>query len=592
MVHLKNFKFFTRWSILGSLIGVVSGFGAIGFFLLLQICSTFFLGYVGGYVPASSGGEVNPFAMMLGSVVTWRIPLILVLGGLVSGFIVYRFGPEAEGHGTDAYISSFHYKNGAVRKRIPLIKAVSSAIVIGSGGSAGREGPIAQIGSGFGSFIASRLNLSNSDKRIAIICGAAGGIGAIFKAPLGGAIFAIEVLYKRDIEAKALLPAFISSIVAYAIFGIFLGFEPIFTTHVYAPNIISLFLFAILGLACALFAIIFIKVFYFIKDTLFKKLKVSRYFKPAIGCLIVGGVSLFFPEVLGPGYGLVQLSLDEKVFVFYLFLLIFAKIIVTSFTIGSGGSGGVFAPSLVIGASIGGFISLFIKLLVPTLEVETAAFVVVGMASFITAVANVPIASIIMVSEMTNTYSLLPAAMVACTVSYILTTKWSIYESQVLDKTYSPVHRGEYTIDVLQKMKVGDIMNTPVQIVHPEDALQKVSEIVQSSGHSGFPVIDENQKLVGIIVYRDLFKSSPETMTRMLVKDVMSQNLVTINPDQNVLDALDKIENYGFGRLPVVDPQDASKLLGIITKRDILHAREVRRRSLMEMEPINKTDKT
>ena len=186
MKAFKDLKYFSRWSILGILIGIISGFGAVGFFYLLQLSSAFFLGYIGGYTPLEAGGEINPFSFSSLSVISWRIPLILLIGGLISGVIVYKFAPEAEGHGTDAYISSFHNKDGEIRERVPLVKAVASSTIIGTGGSAGREGPIAQIGAGFGSWLIKRLKLSKSDRRIAIVSGAAGGIGAIFKAPLGG----------------------------------------------------------------------------------------------------------------------------------------------------------------------------------------------------------------------------------------------------------------------------------------------------------------------------------------------------------------------------------------------------------------------
>jgi CIC family chloride channel protein len=581
MKAFKNLKYFSRWSILGILIGIISGFGAVGFFYLLQLSSAFLLGYIGGYSPLEAGGEINPFSFSSLSVISWRIPLILLIGGLISGIVVYKFAPEAEGHGTDAYISSFHNKNGEIRERVPLVKAVASSIVIGSGGSAGREGPIAQIGAGFGSWLIKRLKLSKSDRRIAIVSGAAGGIGAIFKAPLGGAIFAIEVLYKRDLEVKALLPSFISSIVSYSIFGSFFGFKSMFVTPDFTFNFNYLIFYALLGLLCAFFAILYIRFFYFTRNQLFQRLKISKYFKPAIGCVFVGLIGLLIPNILGPGYGVIQNTIDVKFTMTLLLILILGKIVATSFTIGSGGSGGVFAPSLVIGSTIGGFLALFLNSFLNIPENEMGTFAIVGMASFITAVANVPIASIIMVSEMTNTYSLLLHSMLACTVSYILTTKWSIYESQVRSQAYSPVHRGKYVIDLLENVTVGEIMKTNIISVNSDNTLKEISELIKSSGHSGFPVIEDN-KLVGIIVYRDLFKVLPEKMQTSLVKDVMSKNLITIKPDQNLFDALDMIENYGIGRLPVVASEDPSKFIGFITKRDILRTRELKRLTLFK----------
>jgi CIC family chloride channel protein len=589
MTFLSKFKYFSRWAILGTIIGIISGLGAVMFFILLQLSSACLIGFIGGYSLLPPGGEINFFSFTSTSMVSWRIPLILTIGGLISGTIVYRFAPEAEGHGTDAYISAFHYKNGRIRKRVPLIKAIASSIVIGSGGSAGREGPIAQIGAGFGSWLVTKFNLSDNDRRTAIICGAAGGIGAIFKAPLGGAIFAIEVLYKRDLEVKALLPSFISSIVAYSIFGLFFGFQPIFITPQFNLNIDNLPFYAILGLSCAGFAIIFTKLFYYIKDKAFAKLKVSKMLKPAIGCGLMGFIALFLPEVLGPGYGIIQLTIDDRYTLLILLIIIFAKIVVTSLTIGSGGSGGVFAPSLVIGSTIGGFIAILFRSLFPFLHLEIAAFTVVGMAAFITAVANVPIASIIMVSEMTNTHTLLVQSMLACSVAYIFSQKWSIYESQVKNQTYSPVHRGKYIKDILETLKARDIMNKDLISVNSKQTIKELFDLVKESGRSGFPVIDSGV-FVGIIVYRDLFKIPPDKMESTYIESCMTKNVITGYPDDNAFDILDKIENYGYGRLPIVDPTNPHKILGIITKRDILRAREIRRSKLVlegENESLN-----
>jgi len=360
----------------------------------------------------------------------------------------------------------------------------------------------------------------------------------------------------------------------------FFGFEPIFITPAYTFNIYNLLFFAVLGLICALIAILFIKFFYFVQKNVFRKLKIPKIIKPAIGCLIVGFVALILPETLGPGYGLIQNAIDVKIGILFILVLILGKIITTSFTIGSGGSGGVFAPSLVIGSMVGGFFALFIKIIFPTMLIEEGSFVVVGMASFITAVANVPIASIIMVSEMTNAYTLLVQAMLACTISYIFSQKWSIYESQVTNQSYSPVHRGKYIEDILENMKASEIMRTDMLVIGPNQTLNEVNKLIKETGKSGFPVMEDN-KLVGIIVYRDLFKVVPKNFNKTYVNDIMSKNVVTVFPDDNVFDVLDKIENYGYGRIPVVEKSDPNKILGIITKRDILSAREKKRIALL-----------
>ncbi|MFZ3382638.1 MAG: chloride channel protein [Candidatus Methanoperedens sp.] len=257
-----NFRQVQRWAIFSIVIGIVSGFGAILFYIGLSTVSNYVLGGLGGFYPPLPGGELPLFAMQTNNM-RWLLFLLPAAGGLLAGIIIFNYAPEAEGHGTDAVIDAYNNKRGFIRARVPLVKAITSIITIGSGGSAGREGPIAQIGAGFGSTLASFLKLSDRERRIMVICGTAAGIGSIFKAPLGGAIFAIEMLYKRDMETEGLVPAFISSTVAYSVFSSFFGWGPIFTTPDFKfthPE--ELIFYAILGIFCAVSAIMFVITFY------------------------------------------------------------------------------------------------------------------------------------------------------------------------------------------------------------------------------------------------------------------------------------------------------------------------------------------
>lgn len=346
-----------RWTLFSIVIGIVSGFGAILFYLGLSLFSNYILGGIGGYYPPSPGGELSLFSHSATNV-RWLLFLLPAAGGLIAGIIIYTYAPEAEGHGTDAVIDAYNNKRGFIRKRVPIVKAITSMITIGSGGSAGREGPIAQIGAGFGSTLATFLKLSDRDRRIMVICGTAAGIGSIFKAPLGGAIFAIEVLYKGDMETEGLVPAFISSTIAYSIFSSFFGWGHIFATPSFnftTPT--ELIFYGILGVLCAATAILFVIIFYGLRNKVFRPLKIKPHFKPAIGGLLVGALALFFPQVLGTGYGWVQIAMNGDLVTMSIVLmmaLVLVKMLATSFTISSGGSGGVFAPSLVLGAMVGG----------------------------------------------------------------------------------------------------------------------------------------------------------------------------------------------------------------------------------------------
>jgi CIC family chloride channel protein len=344
--RLRTADYLRKWVVLGGVIGVISGLGAAAFFLALELATRFFLGVLAGFVPASPVGEGgDPFTE---AVRPWAIPMVVGLGGLVSGIIVFRLAPEAEGHGTDAAISAFHHGARRIRSRIPLIKLVASAITIGSGGSAGREGPTAQIGAGFGSLLARVLDLDARDARIAVSCGLGAGIGAIFRAPLGGAVLAAEIPYREDVESEALVPAFVASIVSFAIFGALVGYTPIFGrvagTGFTQP--IQLVYYVIIGLVAGLVGRLYIGTFY--RTTRwFDRWRLPREVRPAIAGFAVGCLGIIVPGALGTGYGWVQASLDRTSLLALPFAMVlvlpFAKIVATSLSIGSGGSGGIFA---------------------------------------------------------------------------------------------------------------------------------------------------------------------------------------------------------------------------------------------------------
>ena len=561
-----------RWVLFGLIIGLISGIGAIFFYLLLDYSNNFFLGYLGNFYAPLPSGEGESFY----DVENYKIffPLIPMIGGLISGIIIFKLAPEAEGHGTDAVISSFHNFSGVIRKRIPLIKSIASAFTIGSGGSAGREGPIAQIGAGFGSWFATRLKLSDRERRMMLVCGAAAGIGSIFKAPFGAAIFALEVLYKRDFEVDALVPSFVSSIVAYSVFSSVFGFKKIFEIPEYhISNPINFIFYLFLGVLCGLIAIIYTQSFYGLRNS-FKKLQIPNYLKPAIGGLVLGVMALFLPQVIGSGYGWLQLAIYGKITISLMLIITFSKIVATSFSVGSGGSGGVFAPSLVIGGMLGGVFGEFLNVFFPSFIDVASAFVLVGMAAFFAGAGKVPIAAMLMVSEMTGGYNLLVPLMAACSISYIITGKYSIYESQVQTRVDSPAHRGEFRIDILEEIPVEKVMTKKVVTVTTKTPLIEVSKLVGSTGHIGYPVIDKG-KIVGIVSYSDILKVPAEKSSEMKVKDVMSDRIITAFPQESLDFALRKMDEYGIGRLPVVDPKDPQKIVGILSKRDLIKGHEL-----------------
>lgn len=570
-----NLRQFQRWALFSIVIGIVSGIGAIVFYMGLGAFSYYILGGISGYFPPSPSGELPLFPVQQDDPNLWLLLILPAAGGLLAGIIIYTFAPEAEGHGTDAVIDAYNNKRGFIRKRLPLIKAVASVITIGSGGSAGREGPIAQIGAGFGSTLASLFKLSDRDRRIMVICGTAAGIGSIFKAPFGGSLFAIEVLYKSDMESEGLVPAFISSTVAYSIFSSFFGWGHIFTTPMLSfSRPVELIFYGMLGILCAGTAILFVTIFYFLRRKLFKPMILKPHYKPAIGGLLVGIISVFFPQVLGSGYGWVQIAMNGdiiRISVLLMMALVLFKILATSFTIGSGGSGGVFAPSLFIGAMVGGAFGQIMNFIFPQAVTHPGSYVLVGMGAMLAGAAKVPIASIVMVSEMAGNYNLLAPLMVAATSSYLLSGRWSIYENQVENRASSPAHRREMTMDILERAVVKDAMTTNVVTISSSLNVQTVLELIQKYGYTGFPVVDE-RKLVGIMTFADAEKVEADKRHITTVADVMTEKLIVVNPGDSLEEALRILLDRKIGRLPVVDENNPEELLGLMTKFDIIKA--------------------
>ncbi|WP_179470227.1 chloride channel protein [Mycolicibacterium vinylchloridicum] len=446
---IRRSGFLRKWLILGVAIGVIAGLGAVTFYLALDYTGKILLGHLGGYdIPKPIGDGGQPGSP--GFVRPWAIPLITCGGALLSAWIVARFAPEAEGHGTDSAIEAVHTDPRAIRGRAIVVKTVASALTIGSGGSGGREGPAAQISAGFGSLISRWLNLADADGRIAVSLGIGSGIGAIFGAPLGGAVLAASIVYREDFDYKVLVPGFITSATAYSVFGSILGFEPLFG-YVAAdfrfeqPAI--LVWFVVLGIAAALFGYLYARIFYG-TVTLTAKLPGNKVIKPAIGGLLVGVLALLIPQVLASGYGWAQKATDTSTLLsiplWIVLLLPLAKIVATSLSIGTGGSGGIFGPGIVVGAFVGAAIwRLGHDIGLQGLPDSPALFVVVGMMACFGSVAHAPLAVMIMVAEMTGSFSVIPCALVAVGIAYLLISRTpvSIYKAQRLDRETAVAQR-------------------------------------------------------------------------------------------------------------------------------------------------------
>jgi len=593
------------------LVGLIAGLGAIAFYYMLKFADFVCMDYLAGYHLTFAGHEESIFRPHTAPTPPARRWLLLVLpavGGLLSGVIVFALAPEAEGHGTDAAIHAYHFKAGDVRARVPLIKMITSAITIGTGGSAGREGPIAQIGSGFGSTIARLLRLPSHERRTLMAAGMGAGIGAIFHAPLAGAIFAAEVMYRElDMEHEVLVPTFIASIVAYAVFGSVFGFQPLFITPNYQFDHISILLpFTILALVCAGGAALYVTMFYGMRKLFMDRLRVPRHIKPAIGGLLVGIIGYFLPDAMGTGYGVVQSVFYGEmspsrgdvsmlaswpwfssifpdgiqaatIAMLLLAVIALAKIVTTSLTIGSGGSGGVFGPAVVIGGSLGGATGMICQRIFTGIPVQPGAFVLVGMAGFFAAAANTPISTIIMISEMTGNYNLLVPSMLVCILAYLLCRRYNLYQKQLPTHFEAPSQISNMATAVLQQLTVGQVLATKpgtatVVVPYNADFREVLARFAQST-QACLPVVNADGRLDGIIDTRDVRRviREPGFETLVIAQDLKGP-AITLTPADSLLVAMNRMVVNQSDELAVVDENDSGRITGTISRGDIIAA--------------------
>jgi chloride channel protein, CIC family len=501
--RVNALSYLPKWLILAALIGAIAGVGAIVFYAALQEATHLFLGVLAGYTPPSPAGEGGSGGT--GHYVrAWAIPLVVILGGLLSGFIVFTWAPEAEGHGTDAAINAVHHNPRGIRLRAVVVKIIASAVTIGSGGSGGREGPTAQISAGFGSLLARVLDLSPEDGRIAVSVGVGSGIGAIFGAPLGGAVLAADIVYQNDFEFSALLPGTFASVIAWAIFGSVYGYRPLFAIPGYQfDQPIQLLWFAVIGLLAGGIGLLYSKGFYGM-TALSARLPFSRKLRPAVGAAAVGLLALWLPEVLGTGYGWVQEALSNQLLhtpLYIILLLPFARIAATALSIGSGGSGGVFGPGMVIGAFTGLAVWRLLEPIAPGVGHSPAPFVVVGMMAVFGGISRAPLAVMLMVAEMTGSIALLAPAMIAVAVSWFIVERAgdSIYRSQLRSKADSPASRLEAAMPSLSTLKVSQVMSRPQVIIDEDAPRAEALALLRRSGLPGAPVVDADGSYLGTV---------------------------------------------------------------------------------------------
>jgi H+/Cl- antiporter ClcA len=558
-------SYLRKWVVLGTLIGVVAGLGAVLFITALQWGTHGMLGALGGYHPPTPIGEGN--AAGSGTTHSWRIPLLVALGGLVSGLIVFRLAPEAEGHGTDAAIAAVHEDATGIRGRVSLVKIVTSAITIGSGGSGGREGPTAQISAGFGSLLARRLRLSPADARIAVTVGIGSGIGAIFRAPLGGAVLGAEILYRDDAEVEALLPSIVASIVAFAVFGAFESYDPIFgfLGGYRFAHAFQLLYFAAIGVACGLVGRLYAWSFYAF-EACFRRLRVPRAAKPALGGLATGLVGIALPGTLGTGYGWVQTSMSPHLLDLSLWTVLalpFAKIAATSLSIGSGGSGGIFGPGMVIGGFTGAAIWRLLHGFAPVLPHQAATFVVVGMIACFGSIAHAPLAVMLMVVEMTGSLTVLAPAMVAVGLATLIAGDATIYRSQLKTRVESASHRLRFALPLLSLTAAREAMSPPRLVLRAGTPVEEALQELDVARVPGAPVLTRRGTFCGRVTRAGLVEAADDDTVERHAEDVSRS--VDVSETLDVV--AERLSTAGVSWLPVVE---GDRVVGIVGMTELI----------------------
>jgi len=583
----------------------------------------------------------------------WWLLLVPAAGGGLAGALALWLAPEAAGHGTDPVIRAFHRQRGEIRARIPLIKGLCSILTIGTGGSAGKEGPIVQIGAGCGSTLAGLARLSVHDRRILMLAGVAGGIGAIFKAPLGGALFAAEFLYRDpDFEHDAVIPGVISSVTAYSVFTALDGYSRILqfrnAAGVELPPLsfpspggnsaAELLHYAILSLLCALVAFLFVKGLQWLDHGFFQRLPVPRAAKPALGGLLLGALAVTLmlslrhvavppgqvlgasrPEhIMSGGYSYLQAVLNSALdpaaadcwvslkLAGFLAVVVLAKILATAFTVGSGGSGGLLFPALFLGGVTGAAYAKLCRFLndagwlhaVLALPPNArGGLVLVGMGGVFAACTKTPIASLVMVSEITGSYGLVVPLMLACASAYLLSRSFTMHVEQVPGISDSPAHRGEFLVNVLEGIKVREAMMEwgKPEVFQADTPFQKVLERIKVSSATVFPIVDEKECIVGLFSLSDIRQIMNEQAVGRLVVagDLGSTDVACVALDTNLDQALKLFTSKNLDALPVVEfsrdkkasmtgistaikpprgPVGTMRVVGMLTRRDFISA--------------------
>ncbi len=565
---------------LGILVGVLGGLAAAA----LETAIEFGTQSVIGQVAHVGSAEILHF--------DWRVLLFPAAGGLLSGLLAYTLAPRSVGHGTDLLIRAFHHKQGKLRLRGPAVRSVANVAVLSFGGSAGPEGPTAALGAAIGSTLGGVFRLTPRERRILLLAGCAAAVGAIFRCPLGGALFATSVLYKEEeFESGAIVPSFVASVIGYSVFMSLHGglgrheFLLPNTDKLAFHSILELLPYAGLGILCGLVTMLFHRSLRFVEETLTPRSKLPRWLAPAFGGLITGAIACAIPQVLDGRYIFIKNALNgfdnppinAWWWVWLFAAVIIAKCVATAFTVGSGGSGGALGPAVFLGGAIGAGWWALLHAAMPGMFPDDsplrAALIPVGMGGVLAAVMRTPLAAIVMVTEMTGSYGLIVPLMLVCVSSYVIGRRWGLNREQMQSMAQSPAHAGDAIVHMLESWRVAEFMEpTWPETVAGNTPLREMIPRIQPGTRPVFAVADGG-RLLGVVSTSDIRRimEEPGLAEAVIASDIMTERLMTLHPEGDMYQAMDVFRRSHHNVLPVVSPVDG-KWLGMIARERVLQS--------------------
>ena len=546
--------------LLAVLVGLATGFAAIAFRELIQFFNFILLNRAWTWAE-----ETLPYGRA-------ALPVITGGGGLVVGLLIHFFAREAKGHGVPEVMAAVAVRGGIIRPRVAVVKAIASSICIGSGGSAGREGPIVQIGASIGSSVGQLLHLSAQRVRTLVGCGAAAGIAATFNAPIAGALFSLEVIL-GDFGFRNFAPVVLSSVVGAAVGRWYFGNTPSLTVlHFQVRSGEEFLLYALLGVIAGVAGVLFTRSLYGEEDFFDRVIKrVPMPLRAMAGGALVGTLGIFAPQILGTGYGPIDAAVSNMYPFYFLLLLFVAKMFATTTTLGSGGSGGIFAPSLFMGAMLGGAFGVGARLLFPSFTAQPGAYALVGMGAMVAAATHAPLTAVVILFEMTDNYSIILPLMTACVIALVVSRRLdhlSIYTTK-LKRAGIELREGK-DVDVLKSINARDVMRREFETVSSGMLFRDLMEFVQTARQNSFPVVGGDNRLVGVISMQNLRRWINErSFSNVVVAEELAQrDIVTVSEDETLYTVWDKFERLDVESLPVVRMDDPGRLAGLLFRKD------------------------